>query len=112
MFDKLTDRSFLSPAVAFTFIPVALTGILLLFHIRFPGIKDIHDWMGLAFVIFCAFHIVVNWKPFTGYLKKTGTRHALVVAVALTVVCGIIGINDGDRGHSPRRAGYAKVERY
>ncbi|WP_432734547.1 DUF4405 domain-containing protein [Maridesulfovibrio sp. FT414] len=112
MLGKITDRSFLSPVVAFTFVPVALTGILLLFHIRFPGIKDIHNWIGLAFVIFSSFHIAVNWKPLVGYLRKTTSKYALITAVALTVVCCIIGFNSDEARPGHHGAGYSQVQRY
>jgi len=102
MFDKLTQRSFLSPAVAFTFIAVALTGILLLFHIHFPGIKDIHDWVGLAFVIFGVFHLAINWKPFEKHLRNRDARIALVLVAVLTISCGILGVNNSDNGHWKR----------
>lgn len=101
MLKKVTERSFLSPVVAYTFIPVALSGVLLLFHLRVPGMKDIHEWVGLAFTIFCVFHIAVNWKPLVKYLPQRQARRALVLTLVLTLLCGALGVFKGDNG--PRR---------
>ncbi len=98
MFDKLTERSFLSPVVAFTFLPVAFTGILMLLHMHLPGMKNIHQWVGLVFTVFCIFHIVTNWKPFAKYLGKGGARTALVLALVLIIICGVFGFNGGEGG--------------
>ncbi|SMF35361.1 DUF4405 domain-containing protein [Desulfovibrio gilichinskyi] len=95
MFKKLTDRSFLSPIVAFTFLPVAITGILLLLHLSFQGMKNIHEWLGLTFTTFCVFHIAVNWRIFSKYFSRKETRSALLLAVVLTCLCGVIGTSNG-----------------
>ncbi|WP_320008093.1 DUF4405 domain-containing protein [Maridesulfovibrio sp.] len=112
MLDKMTDRSFLSPVVAFTFIPMTITGILMLFHVHFPGIKDIHEWIGLAFAIFSSFHIAINWKPFMGYLSKPLIRYALAIAVALIIVCCIIGATNYDHTRGYQNSRHSLVERY
>ncbi len=96
MIKAMTDRPFLSPVVAFTFVPVALTGVLLLFHLHLPGMMSIHKWIGLGFTLFCIFHIAVNWKILVKYLNRKGARSALVLAVVLTVVCGVFGLGDKD----------------
>jgi len=97
MLDKLSQRSFLSPALAFTFVPVALSGLLMLFHVRFDGLKNVHQWVGLAFTVFGAYHLAVNWKPFAKYLSNRDARIALALAAALTLGCAVLG-QDGDGG--------------
>ncbi len=104
MFKKLTDRSFLSPIVAFTFLPVAFTGILLLLHLRFQGLRNIHEWLGLTFTTFCVFHIAVNWRIFSKYFSRKGTRSALLLAIVLTCLCGVIGLNTGHLERRDHRA--------
>lgn len=101
MFKKLTDRSFLSPIVAFMFLPLALTGILLLLHFSFQGMKNIHEWLGLTFTIFCVFHLALNWRIFVKYFSRKETRSALLLAIVLTCLCGVIGFSTGhlEGGH-------------
>lgn len=110
MFKSLSERSFLSPVVGFTFLPVALTGVLLLFHAHIPGFMSIHKWVGLGFTIFCVFHAAVNWKIFTKYLSDKRARSAIALAVVLTVLCGAFGLGDDGRreaGRGGQGHGYA-----
>jgi hypothetical protein len=57
---KATLRSFVSPAVAFLFAVVSVTGFLMLFDI--DHVEDLHKWMGLAFAITGVLHLAVNWR--------------------------------------------------
>jgi hypothetical protein len=46
MITKNTLRLCVSPAVAFTFAVVSVTGVLMLFEI--DHVEDLHKWMGLT----------------------------------------------------------------
>ncbi|WP_051249706.1 DUF4405 domain-containing protein [Maridesulfovibrio zosterae] len=105
MFEKIADRSFLSPAVAFTFIPVALSGLFLLFHVRFDGIKGIHQWLGLAFIIFCSFHIMVNWRCLLKYFSKREAHVALILTIVLTLTCAVLGGKNRNGSHQFHKGG-------
>lgn len=98
----MTDRSFISPFVAVTFFAVSITGILMLFHIKLGGIHAIHEWGGIAFVVGGSIHLILNWKAFTSYFKKSKAMY-VVLAGGLIMLFALIaspGGGDGDYYHS------------
>jgi len=102
-------RSFISAATAFTFVPTMLTSILLLFHVRFPGVMDIHKWVGLAFILLCFCHIPINWSVLRKHLDGRAAMPALVLTSVLTIAMLTVGLINGDsRGHG----GYGNHARY
>ncbi|WP_320171690.1 DUF4405 domain-containing protein [Maridesulfovibrio sp.] len=112
MLEKIAERSFLSPVLAFTFVPVAFTGLLMLFHISIPGLKGIHNWLGLAFIIFSAFHIAVNWKALIKYCTGNDARAALALVVVLTFICCVFGAGQGDGGHRYHKGRASIAEKF
>ncbi|MBN2654337.1 MAG: DUF4405 domain-containing protein [Nitrospirae bacterium] len=81
MNNKIMNRALISPFASITFISVAVTGLLLTFHIKTGGIKILHEWIGYAFVLAGLIHLAINWKPFLAYLgKRIG-----IIAIALGV---------------------------
>jgi uncharacterized membrane protein YhdT len=101
------NRAFISTATAFTFVPTLLTSIMLLFHMKYPGVMDIHKWVGLAFIVLCMVHIPINWTVLRKHLSGRGTVPALVLTALLTVGMMVVGMtgDGGDRGHHGQ--GYA-----
>lgn len=47
-----------------TFFIVGITGVLLFFHLDFGGVEFVHEWVGMAMIVACVLHIVVNFSPF------------------------------------------------
>ncbi|MDB1124274.1 DUF4405 domain-containing protein [Vibrio algarum] len=105
MLNKLTDKSWLSPFLAVTYLAVSVTGVCLLFHIDFYGIRPIHDWGGLAFVIAGVLHSIVNWRKFTSYFTRSIERQKAIwgagVATALVAVL-LVSMGSGKDGHRHR----------
>lgn len=102
-----TEKSCLSPFLFITYLAVSITGVLMLFHIRFPGLNAIHEWVGLAFVIAGVLHMCVNWARFKSYftMKRNTTKAVWATAIALVLVLttalwvpSIKGHNSGGNG--------------
>jgi len=93
------SRAFVSTATAFTFIPTMITSILLLFHLRFPGLMDIHKWVGLAFILLCFLHIPINWAVLRKHLSGKAAMPALALTILLTVGMFAMGLAHGDTRH-------------
>ena len=70
MMTKKKSRTNLHPSLMLTFFIVGLTGILLLFHIDIRGIKHLHEWMSVVFLILCIVHLSLNWKAFLIHFNK------------------------------------------
>lgn len=49
---------------------MAVTGILMFFHLGVGAVKLAHEWLGWLFVIGVAAHLVVNRRPLLGYFRK------------------------------------------
>lgn len=82
----IKSRALISPFTSITFISVAITGLLLTFHIKNGGIKTLHEWIGYAFVAAGLMHLIINWKAFASYLVK---RRA-ITAIAAGVVASFV----------------------
>ena len=96
------NRSFLSAAVMLTFIPTAITSILLLFHVHSSILMEIHQWLGLVFLTVCCCHIFLNWNVMKKHLTKKEAKTALAITAIITICLGFIGSteNHDDRGRN------------
>jgi Na+/melibiose symporter-like transporter len=94
MITKTALRSYVSPAVVFTFVVVSVTGFLMLFD--FDSVDDLHKWMGLSFGIVGIIHLVVNWRTLVVYFRG---RKIMIWGLAMLIVCAVLlfGIGDSDR---------------
>lgn len=82
----ITSRALISPFTSITFISVAITGLLLTFHIKNSGIKILHEWIGYAFVAAGLMHLIINWKAFASYLIKRRAMAAIAAGVVASFV--------------------------
>ena len=81
-----TQKPWLSPFLAVTWFAVSVTGILMLFHLKFSGMYPIHKWGGLAFIIAGAVHLVMNWRVFTSYFQKSTAVWGTLAGVLAMIV--------------------------
>ncbi|PTY04887.1 hypothetical protein DB347_19510 [Opitutaceae bacterium EW11] len=82
----------LSPFVAVAFAVIAVTGVLLFFHVKNGAIMALHECFGWAFVVAGAVHLVLNWRPLVGYLRLKHGRVSLAVALVLTAGLTVLGL--------------------
>jgi len=81
---KLT-RNFITPLITIIFFVVALSGLLMLFHV-FDGYTEVvHEIFGLFFVVFSVLHVIINWKALKIHFKKR-------IFVLATIVVAVISI--------------------
>jgi hypothetical protein len=77
------SRNFVTPFITIVFLVVALSGLLMFFHI-FDGYTEVvHEILGLFFVILTVFHIILNWKALKIHFKK---RVFITAAIAVAVI--------------------------
>ena len=111
---RLIERSWVSPITALAFVVVAGTGLLMLLHVRLPGIKGLHEWMGVAFAVAGLLHVVLNWRPLLACLRRRSAAVALGAALVLCVAALLVpedrDRSGGDR-HRGHRAGSAEPTR-
>ena len=79
------SRSFITPLITIIFLVVALSGLLLFFHI-FDGYTEVvHEILGVIFVVFSVLHVILNWKALKIHFKKR-------VFILSTIVVAVISI--------------------
>jgi Na+/melibiose symporter-like transporter len=91
MITKTSLKSCVSPAVAFTFTVVSVTGVLMLFDI--DRVDDLHKWMGFTFVFAGIMHLVINWRALVVHFN--GRKIVLWGAVML-LICALLSFEIGD----------------
>ena len=100
-------RAFVSVLTGFSFVLMAVTGLVLFFAPSCRIARDtswaiwghdkdqwaaVHVWFSIAFVVASLFHIYLNWSVLTSYFK-TKLRQGLAFRtewVSALVICGII----------------------
>jgi hypothetical protein len=86
------------PLTIGSFGVVAVTGILMFFHLNSGLMKVAHEWLGWLLVLGAVAHIIVNWRPFIGYFR----RPAGVVVIAIPLVLGGLSFfPGGSQGRPP-----------
>jgi hypothetical protein len=63
-------KNIISLSVAFAFLSLSITGILLYIKQKAHAVEITHTVFGLIFVGFAIFHIINNWSSITSYSKE------------------------------------------
>lgn len=86
---KPAQRSWISPLVAITYIAISVTGILMLFHIRVPGIHSLHQWGGILFIIAGLVHLLSNRRTFRSHFKRKEAAWAVCAGFVLLLLIAL-----------------------
>lgn len=76
-------RKYATPLTIGSFVLMAVTGILMFFHLDSGLNKVAHEWLGWAMVAAVALHVVLNWRAFTLYFKRPLAMGLVGVFVAV-----------------------------
>lgn len=90
-------KNIISLTIAFAFLSIAVTGILLYIKQKSHAAEITHTVFGLIFIGFAIFHIVNNWSSIMAYSKerKTGKfQKEFIVAAAIFGVVLIGGVTE------------------
>jgi hypothetical protein len=83
-------KNIISLSVAFAFLAIAITGILLYIKQKSHAVEITHTIFGLIFVGFAVFHILNNWSSIIGYSKERRTgkiqKELLIAGIAFLVL--------------------------
>lgn len=96
---KFIDRSWSSPLTGITFALVALTGVAMFFHLELPGIKGIHEWIGLAFAAVGVIHVALNWRCFIAYFKQRQTIALLLIVLLASLGLALMSLGGPHERH-------------
>lgn len=85
----MTAKNYSTTPTIALFLIIAVTGILLLLHVGGTSVKLLHEWLGVAFILFALLHVGANWrlmKRYLGGLKMAAIATILVAAIAFAMV--------------------------
>lgn len=102
-------RRLTSIVTGLTFLLVSVTGILMFFHVKSGTIVNLHEWLGIGFLVAAGWHLAINWRAFATYLNN---RVFWVGALGVALACALIISlpSEGGRGrHGGRQATYSTV---
>ncbi|GAA4520942.1 MULTISPECIES: DUF4405 domain-containing protein [Sphingobacterium] len=80
------NRNIVTPFISLIFVVVAITGMLMLFHLWDGYTEVLHEVLGLLFVFCAAFHILLNWKSLRGHFKKGVFLPAALAVLVLSAI--------------------------
>lgn len=66
-------KNFISLIMAWTFLAISISGLLMYFDLKPNPVKGIHVLFGLILIGFGVFHILNNWGSLKLYMKDKGS---------------------------------------
>ncbi|NUN59825.1 MAG: DUF4405 domain-containing protein [Burkholderiaceae bacterium] len=81
------SREWATPLTIGIFTLMAVTGILMFFHLDKGLNKTAHEWLGWLLVAGVAAHVIANWVGFKRHFS-TGTTGRLIVVTCLIALAG------------------------
>lgn len=85
------SREWATPLTIGVFGLMAVTGVLMFFHLDTRLNKLAHEWLGWAMIAFAILHIMANWLAFKRYFLSSNLARGLVGVFA--VVLGLTFVN-------------------
>jgi hypothetical protein len=79
-------RTYATPLSFVTFLGCALTGLLLFFGIRSRPLGEVHEWLGIVFVVALVLHLARNWRGVTAMLTAPRARLATGIGAVLVAI--------------------------
>jgi hypothetical protein len=99
--EDLTSRTLVSPLTGLSFLVIGVTGTLMLFHVRLPGMVILHELGGALFVVMAILHVKTNWRPLIACCGKRTGRIALGIGAAILGLFLLLGL--GHEEHHRQR---------
>ena len=97
-------RPWATPLTIGTFLLMAVTGLLMYFHVQIGLVKTAHEWLSIFMVGAVGLHLVVNWRVFERYFSQKVAVGIIGLFAILTVTALVIPQQGGPRGGADRQA--------
>lgn len=105
MKQSVVQKTVISPFLMTVFASVAITGVLLFFHVKNGPIVVVHEWLGMVFVIAGLLHIILNLRQFVAYLKLPRAWIGIALALICIGVFAVGGLTHPGGHHGPQSEG-------
>jgi hypothetical protein len=90
------SREWATPLTIGTFGLMAVTGILMFFHLDSGLNKTAHEWLGWLMVAGTAAHAAANWPGFKRYFLSSGMGRGILVVSVVVIAASFI--RPGEQG--------------
>lgn len=77
------NRNYITPFISLIFLVVAVSGLLMFFHLLDGYTEVVHECLGVVFTACAICHIIINWSALKVHFKKTVFLPA-AIGVAIT----------------------------
>ncbi len=84
------NRNLATSLVSVVFLIVGLSGVMLYFHLFSMQAKELHENLGMAFIVAAALHILYNW----GGMKKYFTNKVFIGIFAAFMLISIAMVGE------------------
>jgi len=83
---KSQKRDIATSATTLIFLVVSTTGILMYFHLFKNYTKDLHEILGLVFVVAVFFHVLFNFNSMKQYCSKKSFLGISIIVLLVSLV--------------------------
>lgn len=95
------SRSWATPLAIGLFSLMAVTGLMMFFHLNNHLQEEVHAWAGWAMVAAVALHGAANWPALKRHFAGGGRAAWSMVAVLLVVAGSFFALPEGEGGGAP-----------
>jgi hypothetical protein len=95
-------RKYATPLSLVTFLAAAVTGLMLFWDVRSRQLSEVHEWVGVIFVIALLLHLGRNWR---GMLAMLSSPRSKVIVGGLGVVALAFILGSMPFGNGPGHGG-------
>ncbi len=99
-------KSWLSPFIVVLYGAVTLSGVVMLFHLKGPGLKAVHEWGGIAFAVAGTVHLILNWNIFSSYFRNKKAVIGTIAGVLVIFLAVFIAPQEHDDFQSGGKGKY------
>lgn len=96
---KFKLRDIATSLTTIVFFIVGLSGVMLYFKLFDSQVKELHEILGLAFVVAAVLHVFVNWKAMKNYFSK---KIFISFVIVLALISGVFISNNLSAGENPK----------
>jgi hypothetical protein len=83
-------RKYATPLSLVAFSASAVTGVMMFFDVRSRQLSEVHEWVGIIFVVALLLHLVRNWRGLLAMMSSTLNK-AIVGGLGAVALLFIIG---------------------
>lgn len=98
-------RNYATPLSMAAFLGVGVSGVMLFLGVRNHSLSELHEWIGVLFVVAGIMHFIRNWQGIKAMLLKTQGKIFTGLGV-IAVVAMLFASFGGDGGQGGGRGGH------